>query len=85
VPQYLIDQHSLFIRIAQTSLFDLLVLAVLLENKYLETASKTCSENRVYSMDAGARASRSVQQQFWALALHEIQCYASGSKDVMDS
>jgi hypothetical protein len=75
----------LFIRIAQTSLFDLLVLAVLLENKYLETASKTCSENRVYSMDAGARASRSVQQQFWALALHEIQCYASGSKDVMDS
>jgi hypothetical protein len=45
----------LFIRIAQTSLFDLLVLAVLLENKYLETASKTCSENRVYSMDARAR------------------------------
>jgi hypothetical protein len=29
----------------------------------------------VYSMDAGARASRSVQQQFWALALHEIQFY----------
>jgi hypothetical protein len=44
VPQYLIDRHSLFIRIAQTSLFDLLVLAVLLENKYLEAASKTCSE-----------------------------------------
>jgi hypothetical protein len=36
-------------------------------------------------MDAGARALRSVQQQFWSLALHEIQCYASGSKDVMDS
>jgi hypothetical protein len=33
------------------------------------------SENRVYSMDAGARALRSVQQQFWSLALHEIQRY----------
>jgi hypothetical protein len=35
-------------------LSELLVLAVLLENKYLETASKTGSENRVYSMDARA-------------------------------